>query len=395
MVLPKYSGTPQLILKEIFLKKHLTRMELATLLEVSNLTVSKAVTALLADNIIIEKDILESSGGRKPVALSINPNYAYIIGIDIGCYSFKIGAVALDGTILDQEKIVTYFGTVPAKTLSEDEIVAKIEAITQQHGMDRLAGICLSISGLVDYESRSPLFCPNISGLSSDLAKTLEQHFGVCVHLDTSARGMALAEKLFGLGRQAENFLFVPVGFSISGGLILNGQLYRGANGFAGELGHFHVSDEEEQEPCTCGNSGCLELFTTLPMLVIETQKRLYGNIYSPLLQAGKNIDTLTISDVAEGYAMGDKTVISVVRSASEKFGLALSSVIDLLNPELIVFGGGLTETFPDMVDEIARSTKELSLTPSVSKIRFEKTELGADISVIGSASHLLDEYFC
>ena len=128
---------------------------------------------------------------------------------------------------------------------------------------------------------------------------------------------------------------------------------------------------------------------------VVETQKRLYGNIYSPLLQSGKDIDTLTISDVAEGYAMGDKTVISVVRSASEKFGLALSSVINLLNPQLIVFGGGLTDTFPAMIDEIARSAREHSLTPSATKLRFEKTCLGADIAVIGSASQLLNEYFC
>ena len=123
-------------------------MELATILDVSILTVSKAVTALLSDNIIIEKDILESSGGRKPVALSISPDFAYIIGIDIGCYSFKIGAVALDGKILTQEKVVTYFGIVPSKTLSTEEVIAKIEEIMAQCG-DCLAGICLSVSRCV------------------------------------------------------------------------------------------------------------------------------------------------------------------------------------------------------------------------------------------------------
>ena len=114
---------------------------------------------------------------------------------------------------------------------------------------------------------------------------------------------MALAEKLFGLGQEINNFLFVPVGFSIAGGLILNGQIYRGADGFAGELGHFYVSGETD-DCCTCGNYGCLELFTNLLRLVVETQKRLYGNIYSPLLQSGKDIDTLTISDVAEGLSL-------------------------------------------------------------------------------------------
>jgi len=394
MELLRYSGTKKMVVNEIFSKKLTTRAEISSCLQFSTLTISKAVTSLIADNIIIETDFLESGGGRKPAVLAINPHLAYTVAIDIGSYSFKIGIVSLNGDVLKSEFITTYIGETPAQTLEVEQIIEKIQCYFNEYGRDKFISICLGVSGIIDYEKQQIVFCPNISGFdNNDIINVLSARFNIPVYLDSSARCMALGEKLFGHGINVKNQIFISLGYGISSGLIINSDLFRGTSGFSGEIGHLQVTDSNLI--CTCGNSGCLELYATVPMIIIKVIEQLSSSsVYSPLRQSNIELESIGISDIAKAYRMGDKVVSSVIENFCKLLGRAVAYSVNILNPQLIIFGGGLVEVLPEIIDVTSRFIYHNCLTPSSRDITIAKSQLGEISPIIGSACQMIERYF-
>lgn len=375
--------------------KFISRSILAEVTELSLATIIRFVSEFIADGVVEEFAELESTGGRKPVSLRINPNYAYIISVDIGTFSAKIGVVKINGDIVQKEIIPVKDSRVPTKGLTLEELYGKIEEIIEKFGKGKLLGIGIGISGMVDCNQGRIIFCPNISGWDNvSIVPLLSEKFDTPVFLDTSSRCMALAEQWFGVGQDIENQIFASFGYgSIGSGIIIDSKLFRGGSDFAGELGHVQVVSNGRT--CTCGNQGCIEVYVTLPMILQEIKDTLKDHMgYSPIKFLVEDINDIDKDIVVEALEQGDKIVSEIIGEAGQFIGAALANMANLFNPDLIVLGGGVIESFPSIISEIERTIKQKSLVTIQQNLTLKKSILGWDSSIIGGAILVLREFF-
>jgi len=375
--------------------KFISRTHLAEITGLSFATIIRFVSDFIADGIVEEYDELESTGGRKPVSLRINPDYAYVISVDIGTQSSKIGVVKINGDIAQKEIIPARVKRAPTEGLSIDELYVKIEEIIRKFGSEKLMGIGIGISGMVNCKEGRIIFCPNIKGWDNvPIVSLLQERFNTPVFLDTSPRCMALAEQWFGVGIDVKNQIFASFGYgSIGSGIIIDSKLFRGGSDFAGELGHVQVVSDGLM--CTCGNSGCLEGYVTLPMIIdgiIAAVKE--NNGYSPIKFLVDDVNKIDKDIVVEALNQGDKIVSEAIAQAGQFMGIALSNMANLFNPDLIVLGGGVIESFPSIVSEVERTIKKKSLVTIQQNLKLKKSILGWDAPIIGGAILVLQEFF-
>lgn len=388
---PDYSENQKRLLQLIYSSQNMTRQDLVQLSSLSTLTVSRLITGFLSDGIVRESKTMESRGGRKPSVLEINPSYASIISIDIGAASVRIGMVSLNGKIADRLSFQYPSKVYPVAVLPPDELIQNIRNLLERHPEAKLTGMGFAISGLVSEKEGKVIFCPNISGYDNfAIKKFLEDEFQVPVFVSTSARCMALAEQRFGAGIGYAHQIFVSIGYSISAGIILNSAIFTGADGFSGEVGHLSASNRQEQ--CTCGNYDCLETHATLPTILSYMIERLkQPNVFSVVKSMLKNLDDLDRETINEALLKGDKVVYGVMDSIGIEIGDAITSLTNILNPEILILGGGVIESFPMLMESIARTVKKKALITNQQNLRILKSEMGFDCALIGGATQVIN----
>ena len=355
------------------------------------------MNSLIADGVIIEYGTLESTGGRKTMLLSVNPEYAYIIGIDLGGYASKVGIIRMDGTIIDDQFILTN-GNIPAQGFTIQDVLDCIEKIIESYGKERFLAISVGISGMVKNETGEIIFCPNLIGWNNvPLKQIIFDTFGIFTNVDTSARFTAIAEQKYGAGIGIANQIFISLGsISIAAALIFDSRIFFGSSGFSGEFGH--VTSSNMQHRCTCGNYDCLENSATLEIIIRDIAddiKSFKG--FSPLKQliAKKSKeDRLTPQDIARAMEDGDKLCGEVISLAGERCGMALSNLLNVLNTEMVILGGGVVEYFPTIIDIIREEVRKRALVPVQQKLVLKKAETGWRGSLIGAAQMVLLEFF-
>ena len=394
---PENSETSKHILELIYSHRQITRKELAHITGLSNLTVAKIITALIKDGVIIETEPLNTEKGRKPLFLSPCPDYAYVIGIDIGAYSVKIGVVDFAGRILEKkiQNIDIADMEVPFRVMNFPELRNHIGSLVEKYGTEKLMGIGIGITGLVNSVSQTIVFCPNIRGYNNlAISSILNRQFKVPVIVDTSARCMALGEYYFANPANSEELSFVSVGFSIAVGTIIGGKIFRGSNGFAGELGHVKAM-AEEHKVCTCGSSNCIETYVTLPEMknrILQKLELFRG--YSILKEKYEQTGEISYEDIAYAVSMGDKVAVEGFSETIEKLGIVLSDFINLFNPASLVFGGGFFDVFPFVLPELERELQKQCLTPLFRNVQLRLSELSLDGAIKGSAMQIIQTAF-
>lgn len=381
------------VLRIIYNEEDVSRNGLVEKTGLTLSTVTKFVTELINDGVVEESGTLESTGGRKSSILRVNPNYAYIIGIDIGTYSTRIGVVRINGEIIEKEAINEGFNFLESEINLED-ISIRVENIISKYGNSRLLGIGIGISGMVNAEEGKVIFSPNVKGFDGvNVVEILEKKFSVPVFLDTSFRCMALAEQWFGVGKGIQNQIFISVGYGTIGtGIIIDSKLFKGSRGFSGELGHVQV--DENGIRCTCGNFGCLELYATLYMIIqnIEEQLEKFKG-YSPMKLFLENNKKNKEEIMKEALLNGDKIVYGELMEAGKLIGIAISNMVNLFNPELIVFGGGVVENFPIIVEKVERIIRERALITVQNNLSIKRSMLGWDSPIKGCSVLLISRF--
>lgn len=381
------------VLQLIYHAKRLTRSDIVQQTSISITSVTKFVMKMINLGIVIEGGSIKSARGRKSTFLSINPEFAYCIAIDLGGWSTKIGVVRMDGSIL-QKEIIRTDDKVPAFGFDIDSLSVKIADLLAQYPEKRFLGICISVSGMVDVQRGKIIFCPNIRGWNNvDVVNLLRNRFNLPVYLDTSPRCMAMAEQWFGAGRSIKNQFFISLGtYSIGAGLIIDSNLYRGSFGFSGELGHVQV--EENGELCTCGKSGCLETSSSLSMIMQHIQQKIEPFVgYSPLKARINDVSEIDLDVIKQALQEGDRIVTNELNLAARHVGIAVSNIVNVLNPELVVIGGGVIENFPIMLDKIRETIYENSLVSTFQNLTIQKSQLGQDATLIGNAIQAIDAF--
>ena len=304
-----------------------------------------------------------------------SPNY---IGIDVSGTTFNAALVGADGAVLQRREAALErdgVGAQAARAVSE---------LREAAGGAGVAGVGVGVTGLVEPGTGRVVVSTDLPSLTrADLRAELSAATGLGVVLENDANAAAYGEFVAGAGRGSRNLFYVTIGTGVGGALILDGRLWRGDSGFAGEFGHITIDPEGVQ--CSCGNTGCLETVASGPNIVRRTQERLLRDSTSSLSRLGLKRD-FTAADVAHAAQEGDDFALMMLERTGRHIGQGLAAVINLLNIERIVLGGVIMEAGEMILSAVVREAGRRSFQPCFESTQIVAATLARDSVPVGAA---------
>lgn len=318
-----------LVLETILHEAPISRADISQKVGLNKGTVSSLVNELLEDQLIYESGPGQSSGGRRPVILLFNDKAGFSIGIDLGV-NYILGVLTdLKGNIIvEVNKKLTVRSYEVVIEILKSVISDLINAAPQSHY--GIVGIGIGVPGLVNNHGEI-LIAPNLGWKNINLREEIENCFDIPVLIENEANAGAYGEKLYGAGKENDNILYISAGIGIGVGIILNGKLFYGMNGFSGEAGHMIV--QVNGKDCTCGSSGCWELYASEKALLEEARKLKLTSITE---------ETLSIELLLELANSGNEDIINLFHSIGMYLGVGINNIINIFNPEQVIIGNRL-----------------------------------------------------
>ncbi len=319
--------------------------------------------------------------------MSIIPK-KYKIGVDVGGTNVKVALVDKSGSIVYSDTVPTRAEMGYEYTISN--IIKAIQNLMKESKVDKslIEGIGFGFPGQIDCDNGIVRLAPNIPGwVNIPIADIVSNEFSIPVKVDNDVRCAALAELNFGAGRGAQNLICITVGTGIGSGLIINGKLVRGASNAAGELGHIKLQ-MKDGPICGCGDTGCLEAFASGPGIVALAEEYIKGGKSTKFRELA-NPD-ITPYIVAEAAKQGDVVAKKIFEIIGEYIGIGLASVVNLLNPEKVVIGGGVADAGDLLFNPVIETLKKRTMPIQRDAVQVVHAELGNTAGVIG-ASLLID----
>ena len=315
----------------------------------------------------------------------------YYLGLDIGGSNLKLGLLDENGDLLTAEE------RAHTTIKSAEHIVAEIDSMiisllkNQQIPVQDILALGIGVPGYVDNERGYILNTNNLPFHLFPLRDSLASWPEVPVYLGNDANLAALAESRSGAGRACNFMLMITLGTGIGGGIVLNGTLYEGYNGAASELGHHVIRFGGEK--CTCGSRGCYEVYASATALKRITAEAARENPESGLARLIAEQDGLITGETAfRARDCGDKTAAAVIAEYTDNVAEGCANLVNILMPELIVLGGGISRAGEGFLAEVAAKVYELIyLPPECAPPAFALAELGNEAGVIGAALYAMD----
>lgn len=316
---------------------------------------------------------------------------SYKVGVDLGGTKILVALADERGKIISSNKFPTRAAEGLNKVLPR--LVEGIEGVLAEGGVSlhEVEGTGICVAGFIDTRSRTIINSPNLPGGEGfPLEEELKNRLKMPVLVENDASAAAYGEYLYGAGKGKRNMVNITLGTGIGGGIITEGQIYKGSGGFAGEIGHVIVLPDGPL--CGCGRKGCLEALSSGTAIAREGRLLMEaggGVILRKIVGKGGK---LTAAHVFEAAKKGDKEAIKIIERAAFFLGLALSYVVNILNPEIITLSGGLAQTGEIFFYPVRRCLKEAAVAPSGEMVSVVPAQLGEEAGVIGILS-LLEQY--
>jgi len=314
-------------------------------------------------------------------------NERLFIGIDLGGTKIASALVDADMRIIDRIKVATRPEEGPSAVIGRMLDTVRDLAARQGCEVSDVRAIGIGCPGPLDQQTGIVLDAPNLMWKDVPLASPMAEATGRPVYLENDANVAALAENRLGAGRGARHMMYITVSTGIGSGLILGGKLYVGATGAAGELGH--VTMLADGPLCGCGNRGCLESLasgTAIARRAREVAARPGGE--GILSAAGGDISAIDASLVASAAAAGDAAAAAIMRNAFEYLGIAVANVVNLLNLDMVVIGGGVARVGDMLFDTVRRLVSLRSFACMARDVAIAPASLGADGGALGAACY-------
>lgn len=374
------------VLELIWLQEKMSRAEIARRTGLSRSTVSDIVSNLLETGLIAEVGDGPSRGGRRPIMLAFQDDAFVILGVDMGASHVSVGLTDLRGRILAWEHRDHPVRSDPDGTGAL--IVQLSDACLRQWGGTRkhLLGIGVAVPSPVDPrnpETLSDIALPAWKGRSG--LEGLKAEYEAPVFIDNDANLGALAERWWGAGRGIDDFAYIKLATGIGAGYMIRGEIYRGASGVAGEIGH--VTIDGNGPICNCGNRGCLGTFIGSEELLAQAEALLGDFPDSPL--AGGDVTIRAIEDAA---LANDPLALHVTERAAHRLGVAIADVLNLMNPSAVILGGSLSRLGDVLVVPLRETAVRRTFANSVAAVDIRTSELGPRSIAVGAATLVLDE---
>jgi glucokinase-like ROK family protein len=367
-----------LILDLLRLEGPLSRAALAGKIGLTRSTVSRIVKELSDDKLVREVKLSSGRKGRPGMLLELDPRGGSAIGLEIGVNFLSILLTDFTANVLWRER-VTLSEDAGCETylLRAEKLLQKAVGLAVERGL-RLMGIGVAVWGLVDHAAGVIRFAPNLKWRDIPLKKKWQEEFRVPVYLENDANASALGEYYFGAGRKVENFLYLSMDIGVGGGIISNGKLFRGANGYAGEIGHMTIDPAGAR--CNCGKTGCLETLVGRKVILQKYRER-----------TGEG-EALALEEVIQRGRSGDEIAQAVFQEAAEVLGQGIGNLVNIFNPQRIILGWSLGQAYDLLLPNLGESIKRNSLADPLQGLDVVPFTNGADVCLLGCVALVLDE---
>ena len=359
-----------LVLRTIFANESISRAEVARVTSLTRTTVSDVVSSLLGEGLVEEVGKGESQGGKTPILLSIIPDSRYLIGLNLAQEKFIGAIVNLRGEIKETVE-------VPVTNEKGQNAIESVFQIIQQllgKGYRPVVGIGVGTPGLVNTRDGIVIDAVNLDWKDLPLGKLLQKKFNLPVLLLNDSQAAAIGEYVYGSNHDREsNLVVVNVKHGIGAGILINGRLFQGDGGSAGEIGHVVV--QENGVPCRCGKNGCLETVSSAKAVLSQ-------------------LNMSSLEEVRRSLENGDPVTRQVITKAAYFLGISLANLIGTLNIHKIVLAGDMTYFGDTWLNMVLASMNAAAFSRLSENTRVELGGLGFRASILGAAAYLLlDEY--
>ncbi len=379
------------ILELVIKRGPISRTDISRLTGLNIVTVSNYINEFIEKELVIEKGFDVSTGGRRPTLVELNPKFGYIIGVGLA-------ADSIIGILVDSKmQVICEVKNERPIESSEaviDKLVATVEELLNKSKIDteKIKGLGIGIPGVIDEEGQSirwlgamGMSVVSISGVS--LKDIFEKEFNIPTLVEHDAACGAFGERWFGFEADIKDMIYMHSG--VGCGLILNGQIYRGSRGSAGELGIFNPSEtNEEERRRESFNLGMWELDLGI---VHQAKKSLKEGKVSRIFElAGNDPEKIDLASVIEASKAGDKLANELLETAGRQLGRKTSFLVNLLNPEVIVVGGGIEQAGSVFIDSVKGTIHYWSREENVRNLRIVPSRLGGNAVAMGAVCLVL-----
>lgn len=330
------------------------------------------------------------------LASFFQPMLDFSIGVDLGGTNLRIAAVSRDGHLLEKVALNANAARGPNSVINDMcDAIHRVNAQYQREG--KFLGVGIGIPGIIDLESGMVRKSANLPGWSDyPVRAEIERRLGARVFLDNDANFAALGEKWLGAGRDVANMAIVTLGTGIGGGIVLDGKIFHGMNGMAGEFGHVPI--EREGFPCGCGSHGCAEQYASASAVMRMAREAIVSGLAPGLAKAasaGSEFNAAVVYDLA---MQGDENARKIFRSFGKSLGFLLAGLVNSLNLDMFVIGGGVSSAWDAFAPSMFQELRERSLIYAATdpgdlrqesakwKTVLTRALLGSDAGLFGAA---------
>ncbi len=390
----------QVILLNLLYEGYLSRIELAERTNLSNTTISNLIAELMEDGLVQECDFDESDlaanrpVGRPRTAVCLQLNTLFVIGIHVGIGMFRVAINNLKNEIIFSE--MENYDIQEQPLIILEQMASCVESLIAASSLnkDQILGVGVGLSGIVDFETGVNVVAPNLGWHQVPARAILAERLNLPVVADNNVRCMALGETYFGSGRGHDSLVFVYGRVGVGAGFICKGQVFRGSSMGAGEFGHNIMLIED-------GNASIEAKHEELESLVSETAilkqaEEIYRQHPQGILAnvIRDNPDLKPVDCVIKAAEQGDALVQSMLADRAYYLGIGLVNMVNLYNPELIIFGGLFAQAEKFFIEPVTKTIQEMAFANLGKRVQIEVTQFGWKAGVIGAAALALTTFF-
>ncbi|WP_109698638.1 ROK family transcriptional regulator [Chitinophaga deserti] len=358
-----------------------TIADLAREINASTPKVTHLLNDLLQEGLVNDYGKIDSTGGRKPNIYGMAPDAGFFVGVEVKKFHINIGLLDFKENLVKSTEKIPYELLNTAASL--DELCRIIQQFIDELPISRekILGMGLNLTGRINYATGYSYSFFHFN--EEPLSRVIESRVGIRTFLENDSRAMAYGEFSSGTVNQEKNVLFINLDHGIGLGILINGQLYYGKSGFAGEFGHIPFFNNELI--CHCGKKGCLETEASGQALVRNFQEKLRGGFSTVVMRKHKQPEQVTLEDIIQAANNDDMLAIELVAEIGEKLGKGIAVLINLFNPELVILGGSMSTTGDIIRLPIKSAINKYSLSLVNNDTQLVLSRLGEKAGVIGA----------
>ena len=363
----------------------ISRARLIEALNSSRGKISSEVTRLIEKGLLTEDGLAESGGGRRSSLLVIPPSAGLIAAVDIGATSIDVALTTLGSELIAQKGEPADVREGPFSVLDRVKTLLSELIDEQAASPSDVLAIGVGVPGPVEQASGLLTVPPIMPGWDRfPIRDAFAGEYAAPVFVDNDVNVMTLGEHWGGVAKGVADVVFVKIGTGIGSGIIVGGRLHRGSQGCAGDFGHICV--DPDGPLCSCGNTGCLEAMAAAPAIVLQAERCAREGESPPLMALLQEKGELTMKDVGEAARRGDYCALTIIRRSGRLIGQTLASAVNVLNPSMIVIGGGVSRVGNALLAEVRSAVYQRSLPLATRNLPIVMSELDDVAGVVGAS---------